>query len=202
MEALQADCADEAWLVEGLAAALALKWVETERQARVLCTDALELVWANAAAQDSLKDGSEIEIRGASLVLRNRAAQTSFSAFLADCDTVQKSFCLVCDDGDGHLLVRARQLGSDGSRRFLGVTFVTTGSRFSAEYSDIDKVFQLTPAETRILAALIEGQTVDRIAGSGNVSVETVRSHIRSIYGKMNVTSREGLFFKIRAFRL
>lgn len=202
MEASQVDRAQDGGFADGLAATLALKWVDAERQARVLCTDALEVIWANSAAYASLRDGSEVEFRGSTLALRNRAAQTSFSAFLADCDEIQKSFCLVCDDGDGHLLIRARQLGSDGPRRFLGVTFVRTGSSFSAEYSDIDKVYQLTPAETRILAALIEGHTVDRIAGNGSVSVETVRSHIRSIYGKMNVTSREGLFFKIRAFRL
>ena len=34
------------------------------------------------------------------------------------------------------------------------------------------------------------------------ITLDTVRSHIRSIYGKMGVTSREALFFKLRPYRL
>ena len=105
-------------------------------------------------------------------------------------------------DGDGHLLLRGRQIGGGGETRYLGVGFHRTGSAFHAVYADLDKVFQLTPAEYRVLGEMIEGRTADAIARAMKLSIETVRSHIRHIYTKLQVSSREELFSKIRPYRL
>ena len=41
-----------------------------------------------------------------------------------------------------------------------------------------------------------------KVADLLDVSIETVRSHIRSIYSKVGATSRESLFSKLRPYRL
>jgi DNA-binding CsgD family transcriptional regulator len=53
-----------------------------------------------------------------------------------------------------------------------------------------------------VLLQMIDGRTADEIAGDLAVSVETTRSHIRSIYGKLNVSSREAMFRRIQPFLL
>jgi DNA-binding CsgD family transcriptional regulator len=60
----------------------------------------------------------------------------------------------------------------------------------------------LTRAEHRVLLELLHGQEADALTKLLGVSIETVRSHIRNIYGKLEVNSREQLFFKTQTFRI
>lgn len=53
------------------------------------------------------------------------------------------------------------------------------------------EVFALTPAEARVTGRLVLGRSVEEIAGESGVSVETVRSQVRSILSKTN-TGRQG----------
>jgi DNA-binding NarL/FixJ family response regulator len=46
---------------------------------------------------------------------------------------------------------------------------------------------ELTPREAQVLAALMRGWSVDRIASSEFVSVATVRSHVRGVLTKLGV---------------
>lgn len=48
-------------------------------------------------------------------------------------------------------------------------------------------LFDLTPAEARVAAAIGEGQTIAAIAAASRVSRETVRSHLKSLLGKVGV---------------
>jgi len=48
----------------------------------------------------------------------------------------------------------------------------------------------LTPAELRLLALLAEGHSYQRAASELQVSVNTVRNHVRSIYDKLQVHSK------------
>lgn len=54
-------------------------------------------------------------------------------------------------------------------------------------------LFDLTPAEARIAAAIGEGQTVEVIAAAGGVSRETVRSHLKSVLVKVGVSRQVDL---------
>ncbi|TPG43574.1 LuxR family transcriptional regulator [Sphingomonas koreensis] len=69
-------------------------------------------------------------------------------------------------------------------------------------YADFARLYGLTATEHRIVIALVKGNGVSEIAASFNNSIETIRTHIRSIYRKMNVGSREELLGIISRFRL
>jgi DNA-binding NarL/FixJ family response regulator len=49
---------------------------------------------------------------------------------------------------------------------------------------------QLTPHEIRILTLLVEGHNYKTAAGELHVSINTIRFHMRSIYGKLHVHSK------------
>jgi DNA-binding CsgD family transcriptional regulator len=181
---------------------LALDWLDTDERARLICAGDGALVWANRLAQDELMAGRDLRLNEGIVQPCARGEQRVFAAFVADCGPLLVSLVLPCGDGDGDLLVRARQIGVDAARRYIGLTFHRTGSEFRALYADLDQVFRLTPAEYRVLGQLIDGSTADAIARAMRLSIETVRSHIRHIYAKMQVSSREGLFNKIRPYRL
>ena len=48
----------------------------------------------------------------------------------------------------------------------------------------------LTPRESDVLRMLARGLTYDSAATSLNLSINTVRTHVRSIYEKLEVTSK------------
>jgi DNA-binding NarL/FixJ family response regulator len=61
----------------------------------------------------------------------------------------------------------------------------------------IDEVGILTPKEKGILKALSKGLRYKEIAGEMKISIETVRSHARKIYEKLQVQSRTEALNKV-----
>ena len=49
--------------------------------------------------------------------------------------------------------------------------------------------YQLTPCEKEVLACIIDGLSYKMIADKLNISYESVRSHVKKIYGKLHVAS-------------
>jgi DNA-binding CsgD family transcriptional regulator len=56
-----------------------------------------------------------------------------------------------------------------------------------------EKRFELTPAETRLAAHLLNGGTPATYASSRGLSPHTVRNHLRSIYAKTNTNRQVAL---------
>ncbi|MNW77482.1 Transcriptional regulatory protein DegU [compost metagenome] len=55
---------------------------------------------------------------------------------------------------------------------------------------------QLTPREIEIVSLLQKGYTYKKVAETAFISVDTVKFHIRNIYGKLQVNSRSELMLK------
>ena len=56
--------------------------------------------------------------------------------------------------------------------------------------SSPDNPYQLTPKEREVLTSLSKGNSYKLIADEINISIDTVRSHIRKIYEKLHVHSQ------------
>ena len=178
------------------------RWAEREATPRVLVDDHLQILWTNPPAERELARHRDLESRDDMLSATDPSFQPALTAFVRNASRDLSSMCIPCADGDGHVLFRCREVDGDGDRRFFGLVFYRSGSEFSSIYADLDQVFNLTQAEHRVLLQLLEGHTADEIATGMNVSIETTRSHIRQIYLKLDVTSREGLFSRLRPYRL
>ncbi len=194
---------DKEWLDTVSPAPLALAWMESDDQPRLICTDELALVWANAAARADLALGVDLELKEGVLVMHERAHQAELNALVRNCDGQLATLALGARDGDGHFLLRARRIEANGSEAScVCLSFLRSGTAFRPNYADLERAFQLTPAEHRILLKMADGLNAEAIAEAKDLSIETVRSHIRSLYNKMGVASREAMFARIRPFRL
>ena len=71
-----------------------------------------------------------------------------------------------------------------------------------SRYADLDMVFGLTRTEHRVLLDLLDGRDAVGLSELRGTSVETARTHIRRIYEKMAVGSREELCRRAAPFRL
>jgi DNA-binding CsgD family transcriptional regulator len=85
-----------------------------------------------------------------------------------------------------------RDSGSDLEAHFAGSLICIIDPDQASEISTIGmaKIYGLSFAETAVCDALIRGRTGAEIAEMRNVSTETVRSQVRAIYTKANVSSR------------
>lgn len=185
----------------GEAAELALAWIEHDLLPRVIVADDLSILWRNVAARSLLAARRDIEERGGIFATVDRSKQAALMRFVTTSEVAVSSWAFPRADGDGHLLFRAQRIDWRGGGMF-GVGFYGSGSEFQARYADLDKIFGLTATENRVLLDMLEGLEADRLSEIHSVSIETTRTHIRNIYAKLQVRSREGLFHRLRPYRL
>jgi len=57
--------------------------------------------------------------------------------------------------------------------------------------------FELTRAQARVVVAVAEGQSAESAAAALKLSVNTVRSHLRSIYAKLGVENRAQMLHRV-----
>lgn len=68
--------------------------------------------------------------------------------------------------------------------------------QFQASSSTREDRKKLTNQESNVLAELVRGQSPRQVAGVLQISIHTVRQHIKSIYQKLHVNNRTGLIRK------
>jgi len=184
-----------------LAGAFALRWLHADPTPRLIVDPGLWLIWQNAAAEKLLVDCPDLDARDGQLSVEDRQSNVALSMLVANA-AEDVSTCIVpCMDGEGHLLFLARRLSVDGVQR-VALCIQRAGNSYQPVYAEFSRTFGLTPTETRIVRMLMSGQTAEVIAERGGGSIGTVRSHIRSIYNKLDVSSREMMFHRLQPFRI
>ena len=189
------------WARESVAG-LAINLLQSDSLPRLFIDAERNVVWRNDAADALLADRSDVEIRGGQLVADDRGRHALLTEFLAQEGDGPRTLCLPCSDGDGHLVIQANNVGNGSGPHAVSLTIHLTGSRFEARYADLRAPFGLTNAEHQIVIQLVRGRTAEHIASDTGSSVGTVRTHIRNIYAKLDVSSREMLFYRLRPFRI
>jgi DNA-binding CsgD family transcriptional regulator len=95
-----------------------------------------------------------------------------------------------------NLIARVTPLGDPKSGP-LGVTISSRQSLSDDARADLKRVWDISASESRVLSLTFQGLTVQEVSESTALSVETIRTHIRHIYTKLGVNSREALFATI-----
>lgn len=181
-------------------ARLALTWLDGEQTARLLVDDQLSIHWGNAVAQSWLDARRPIASAEGRLCL-GRFNQ-ELRDLLARARRKPEGTCVPLEKDDSHLLISARLVDSDGENRVFGLTMRRTDEVRTEKVAKVSKAFGLTPSESRVLQLLFRGTTAQEAAHELGVAVDTVRTHIRRLYQKVGVGSREALFKRVRPFMI
>ena len=179
----------------------ALRWLQIDPTPRFIVDPALWLHWRNDAGERLLHGSADLTAREGQLTVENRQSNTALAVLVTNAGAELSTCTFPCMDGDGHLLVQARLLSLDDTGH-IALCVQRTGSTYQPRYADFSRAFGLTSAEARIVGLLTSGQTADAIAKHQATSIGTVRSHIRSIYNKLDVSSREMMFHRLQPFRI
>ncbi|MFN3725219.1 MAG: helix-turn-helix transcriptional regulator [Allosphingosinicella sp.] len=177
------------------------RWIAQERRPRMMVDQSLSIIWANATAKLALEARQCLSYRGGRLSALGSARQQQLESWLATL-TVRPSrlFLSIDDESVNHVVMTGQLLAADAGARFFGISFCDTRTKSSLLLDDLDQPFGLTRAEHCILRYLLSGSQVADIADDKGLSPETVRSHVRSIYAKLQVNSRERLFQRLQPY--
>jgi DNA-binding CsgD family transcriptional regulator len=67
------------------------------------------------------------------------------------------------------------------------------------EWEQLSSIFELTPRQRQIAGLMCEGRSYKSIAGQADISINTVRMHMRTLFAKLGVHDRVGLVLQLIA---
>ncbi|QCB42679.1 helix-turn-helix transcriptional regulator [Sphingomonas sp. PAMC26645] len=172
-----------------LAQRWSVAWFELDAQARLVLDDALRLQRTNQAGQRLLDVGMVAPHVGHRLRFAEPASNRLFQQ--------QAALALSRDEAVAALILPF------GVSRWVAVTILKTivegswvllvtlddiSSRALIDASIAGAMFGLTPSELPVFQGVADAVCPKEISRTLNISVNTVRAHLRSIYAKMNVS--------------
>lgn len=175
----------------------------------VLVDASLSVRGANPAATRLMAETGVLSIRGDRLVAARGDAGERLNQALAACaganlGSAGLSVLFPAPDGKSDLLVQVSPLPrphSSGAGEAVAALFLSAPAEPKvAPMEAFIRRYGLTPSETRVLLAMLDGKTPRRIAESAGVALPTVRTHLSRLYAKTN-TARQadlvGLFARL-----
>ena len=91
------------------------------------------------------------------------------------------------------LNVQVAPLASAGQRA-AAVVFISAQEYQTVPASSVlQDLLNLTPAEARVTAALVSGKTIKQFAEETEVTLNTVRTHLKSVFSKTGVSRQSDL---------
>ncbi len=186
--------------------AAALQSLEVVRQAAFLLSDSGRVVAMTSAAEALLSAGGMLQIAGRMLRFRAQPDQAAFDALLGPLINAIRFGAVIAPGSmpltsapmvaELQMLPRHRLGLASGPAMIAIFRNARAGERASA----VRRAFGLTIAESEIALALADGERLQHIAARREVKLETVRSQLRTIFGKMNVRRQAELAAMLRRF--
>jgi DNA-binding CsgD family transcriptional regulator len=170
---------------------LLTRWTFAAPYPLVLLQKTGRLVWCNAAAMRLLQGASPLVLRNGQLMARRSAANSSFRAWLKAV-TDGPSFHVVRGDlPQANVVIQAMAV-SGAADDVVGCRLRSAGAR--TEIADLALALGITPAQSGIVRRMILGSSLEQISDETGLSITTVRTHLRNIYARLNISSRDELF--------
>ena len=170
---------------------IALGWAFTG-PARVLVTRDAKVLFVSKAAEELFSTSRLVGVVDGTVKFANVRDSRRFASFLATVGDEVTVAAVSRDSGAG-LLFSAQTIETEH-----GVVVCLHVAPRSASLRALRERFGLTRSEDEVLQSLLGGMRVNEIAEARGLSVATVRSHVRGIYSKLGVNSREQLFSRAR----
>jgi len=171
---------------------LACEYLQQDGLAHFFIEKDLHILWMNGAGEALFARQSIFKEKGGRLRVYGRANQEAFKKLFAPSAGIQRT-CLTCEETKRHVLVDIVSLLDGGST----VLTARIAEDLSLTVNTLSAAFGLTMTESALVQSMFQGLTAEDIAAQMGVSINTLRTHIRNIYGKLSVSSREGMMNRL-----
>ena len=158
----------------------------------------------NPAASALAETDGEVQIISGHFGFVDKARTSELRDFIAAGDTGAAGWSYRRADGDVAVVLVEwlEAVEAGGEDRLVALTFCPAPLERRYVWADFAPYFDLTRSEAAIVRRLIGGQTPTEVAEALGLSIETVRTHIRRTYNKLDISSREQLFSLVAPFRI
>lgn len=172
-------------------------WLGMDRRARIVTDAQLRLVWSSPEADAALARTRALSLRAGAVVARDPEALARLRrSALGVANGRRSTERLALSDESDALTLIVQAIPSE-ERPLIGLTLRFDRPLHGLDLSEIREEYGLTSGEERVLALLATGRSVAEISEALDNSVHTVRTHIKRIYAKLDVGTKEQLFAKL-----
>ena len=174
-----------------------MAWCRNSRLPAMLVKADGSVVWCNEAGAALLAEREHFHLRSEKLTCIDSGQDPALRAFVGK-DGNDLATWIVQGDSSMLIVLREDIPGKD----LRGLTFHSAEASVGYLWADFGPVLGMTGAEVRVAQRLMDGAGAEAISRDLGVGIETVRTHIRRIYNKLGIGSREELFARLSPFRL
>lgn len=173
--------------------------VDALRCAVIMVNRTNTILYANRAAEDMLREGHLLTAAGGMLSasqakpaadLRNAIAKSSRSSVG---DQEAGPAVRLTANGSPAIFAHVLPLFGAHDEHAVAAVFVEAKSEASNVARALTSAFDLTPAETRVAAALLDGADVQRTAMQLGLAASTVKTHLNRIFFKTGTARQADL---------
>ncbi len=197
------------WQQQWYAQQIYINALEVLSSAVLLLDAQLHVVYANRAANDVLQQRDGLSVQNRQLTVASASTRQALQLVFARALNTQHSgmLGLVRPSGKHPYQLTVQALPAHGELRNnmpsarLMLVIVDPQSLLETDIEELTLIHGLTPAEAKVCVQLLAGNNLKRCAISLDISYETVRSHIKSVYRKLNVHTQAELLNILRAGR-
>lgn len=163
------------------------------RDGRILACGDESRAWLLSAPEFRIIDGR--------LEITNLHHRHAFTKILAVINGSRETLLLPSNAGSGHLICRATVVHAAGGE-VVALSIQPATGEFRPQWADVRDAFDLTESEHQVLHRLLEGCAPAEIAALQQLSVNTVRTHIRHVFDKVGVKSTQELSRRLCGYRI
>lgn len=185
-------------LLEGIA----VMWLEQSVTPLVLLTENQRLIWASASAQELMGRHAlrvdalgyvKSDVRETNLKIQSVRRQV-YEA-LQQRGSWKNGSVLLTFPEVADCRVQLQEMTA-GDTVLIGCSIMRSGQTVQDLTANLAQ-YGLTKTERKVVSMLAQGSTAAEISRANGGSLLTVRTHIKRIYAKMNVNSREKMFARL-----
>lgn len=184
-----------------VAEAYLTSWTKGFAVPSVILSFDLQLMWTNPAAEELLSGPRDFMRLNGALHCADKDQMQELRSFLAKLEDEPRAW-VYCRDDAAQLIVRAETVQPVGLPPGAALMIYPANVPDQFIWSDFGKVFGLTRAEAGVVMRAVAGNRADIIAQDLSVTIETVRTHMRRVYLKLGIKSREELFALVSPYRV
>jgi DNA-binding CsgD family transcriptional regulator len=174
----------------------------TSRLPEFIADGGLRLISCNPAFQSFVETGDLLKVQNRSLVFADRATQAAFREFLGTLGTEPATWLFRRPADDSLLILRCERVAPAGRPPAVVCTIHDSRDRGLQVWGDFGTLYGLTASENQIARLLMQGETLADASARLGITAETAKTHLRRIYAKVGVGSREGLYARLLPFRV
>ncbi|MBU1311626.1 MAG: hypothetical protein KKE30_19055 [Gammaproteobacteria bacterium] len=173
-----------------------------------VCNRNAEVLIKNAAAEQILASDQLFVVQDGQLQLSEKLFQARFSHYVNQCadfaiDNIYCKEALIVDRANGStatISIMPLRGCHDFTRLPQQVCLVTVCFSHTLDWELLTREFQLTRAESRLISALYRKKKLSDLSQELNLSYNTLRSQLQTIFKKLHVNSQAELMVKLNSF--